>query len=298
VAAIASRQRGRAARWQLRTAGLSDSAIDRMAARGYLIREHRGVYVVGHTAPTPLGPETGALLACGHGAVLSHFTAARMWNLLRRVPPDAPVDVTVIGRHGPSPSGVRAHRASTLIPADVRIRDRLAVTAPARTALDLADVLDQRDLEWSVDEALQRGLVTKRDLAALTARAVGRRGGGRLARALARHSASGITRSEAEKRFRDLVRAAGLPQPRSNIRLHGYEVDFYWPAQRLVVEIDGYRFHSSRPKIEHDTSKAAALVAAGLQLMRFTALQLCDRPLVVTARVAQALARADAHRAA
>ena len=52
---------------------------------------------------------------------------------------------------------------------------------------------------------------------------------------------SGYTRSEAERRMRRLVAAAGLDQPLTNTRLLGHEVDFLWPDQRLVVEVDGYR---------------------------------------------------------
>ncbi len=90
------------------------------------------------------------------------------------------------------------------------------------------------------------------------------------------------------------MRDANLPEPLTNVRLHGYEVDFYWPGQRLVVEIDGYRYHSSRAAFERDSAKGAAMVAHGLQFMRFTWLQMEHTPLVVVARVAQALARGQA----
>ena len=63
---------------------------------------------------------------------------------------------------------------------------------------------------------------------------------------------SGYTRSEAERRMRRLVAAAGLDQPLANTRLLGHEVDFMWPDQRLVVEVDGYRFHGHRRGFERD----------------------------------------------
>ncbi len=72
-----------------------------------------------------------------------------------------------------------------------------------------------------------------------------------------------MTRSQAEELFLDLVRQARLPAPRVNSRVAGYEVDFFWPEQRLVVEIDGYRYHSTRRAFEHDRRKEADLQRPG-----------------------------------
>ena len=91
----------------------------------------------------------------------------------------------------------------------------------------------------------------------------------------------------------ELIRAAGLPPPEVNARVCGYEVDFLWRRQRLVVEIDGYAFHSSRSAFERDRAKGAALLAAGFQVMRVTWLQMEREPYVVVAHLAQALARSS-----
>ena len=86
-----------------------------------------------------------------------------------------------------------------------------------------------------------------------------------------------------------LFRSAHLPEPRVNARIHGYEVDFLWPG-RLVVEIDGFRFHSTRRAFDHDHRKDAVLRSMGLQVMRFTWDQITREPIMVVAVVAQALA--------
>ena len=264
---------------------MADRAIYRLAARGYLQREHRSVYRVGHRAPTPLGRETGALLACGNGAVLSHFTAARLWKIH---PHGESIHVTVARRNAPRYKGIHAHTTRALTAGEIRIVERLPTTSPLRTLRDLARIADERTLHRAVDEAIQLGLVTPKEAIAAT---------GRLAKAADRHTSPAVTRSELERRFRGLIDAAGLPQPRSNVRVHGYEVDFYWPQYDLVVETDGYRWHRTRPKFEHDSAKGAALVAAGLILMRFTWLQVDRQPFVVTAQLAQAMARAEARAA-
>jgi very-short-patch-repair endonuclease len=98
-----------------------------------------------------------------------------------------------------------------------------------------------------------------------------------------------LTRSEAEERLLTLIRASGLPQPEVNARVRGHEVDFVWRGQRLVVEVDGFRFHSSRAAFERDRIRDAELAAVGFRVVRITWRQLVDRPDAAMARVAAAL---------
>ena len=83
-----------------------------------------------------------------------------------------------------------------------------------------------------------------------------------------------FTRSEGERRLRALCKAAQLPRRRMNARVAGWEVDAYWPAHRLVVEVDGYRYHRTRRRFESDRRKDAALQAAGYRVVRITARRL------------------------
>src|SRR5205807_9900065 len=105
------------------------------------------------------------------------------------------------------------------------------------------------------DEALVERLVSQQTVAEAACRAHGRRGASRLAAALDRHTVTQDTRSRAEKRLRDLVRAAELPEPQMNVYVQGCLVDAYWPAQRLVVEFDSAKYHANLPVFEHDRAK-------------------------------------------
>jgi very-short-patch-repair endonuclease len=89
----------------------------------------------------------------------------------------------------------------------------------------------------------------------------------------------------------ELVRAAGLPLPRVNARVHGYEVDFLWPQAALIVEVDGYRFHSSRAAFERDRVRDVRLQAHGLEVQRVTWRRMVQEPLAVIAELAAAIAR-------
>lgn len=286
IAAIAAAQRGRVSRTQLRAAGISSSAVARLAQRGSLLAIHRSVFGVGHTAPVPLGPETAALLAVP-GAILSHRTAAALWGLMP--PTHGDVHVLLAGTSRRSPAGIRIHRTRRLDARDVRRRDRLILTSPARTLLDNAADLTERQLELALDQGLVSHVVRRSEVVELLGRSSGRPGHALLAGLLKRQGGPTLTRSEAEERFLALIRAAELPEPEINVRISGYEVDFLWRAQKLVVEIDGFRFHSTRRAFEQDRRKDAVLSAAGLATMRVTWRQLVDEAYAVVARLAQAL---------
>jgi very-short-patch-repair endonuclease len=281
----------------MRAAGIGDSAIDRRAAGGRLHRQHTGVYVVGHRAPIPLGPETAALLACREGTILSHHTAAAIWNL-RPAADDGIVDVMTLRRQTGHPAGVRVHCTRHLLPRDVRVYQRLPVTSPARTLLDIAELVTTRELERALDEALVLKIVRIAQIVDVLGRAAGRRGFPVLRELLGRRTTSTLTRSEAEERFLALIRAADLPEPEVNVRLNGFLVDFAWRDLRVVIEIDGYQFHTSRSAFDRDRRKDGVLKGAGWEVLRFSRDQVKFEPYAVLARVVQTLALAAGRQAA
>lgn len=314
IAAIAERQRGYVARRQLLAAGLDAGTITRRVRAGVLIAAHVGVYAVGHAAPVAGGRETAALLAMRHGAMLSHRTAARLWGFPSALHDDkgarddgrrgdsrtgdgrgdeGPIDVTVPGSPGGRPAGVRRHRSVILGGQDLAFRDGLPLTSPERTLLDLAVVLAPRELERDLEHALRQTRMTERSLTRLLARAGVHHGRRPLEQLLGDRAGSTFTRSEAEERFLGLVRAAGLPDPEANVRRHGYELDFLWPAAGLAVEIDGFAFHGGREAFEHDHRKDADLLGAGIVVTRATWRQLTDDGVATIVRIAQLLAARD-----
>jgi very-short-patch-repair endonuclease len=283
LALFAERQQGHVTRAQALAAGMGAGAFQGRIDRGYLYRVHRGVYRVGHTAPLEFDREMGAVLACGTRAVASHASAAYLWALGPR--PNGEVHVTGPDRR--SRSGVRLHR-SAVDPAEVVRRHFVPVTRAARTLVDFAANAPPLLLERAVEDALRRGLVNRRELEAELAR--GRPGSGPLGRLMAREHGPALTRSEAERRFVALVRGAALPPPDHNVLVEGIEVDILWREQRLVVEVDGFAYHSGREAFERDRVRDARLVALGIRVMRVTWRQIVYEPSAVVAALAQALA--------
>lgn len=183
------------------------------------------------------------------------------------------------------PGSVLSHRSA----ARLRLREGLPVTAPARTLLDLGAVVDMRSLERAVNKALVTRIVDERALRRAVERLRGRPGAAALKGVLDRLDGPSLTRSEAEDRMRELLRRSGLPAPRANARVGGYEVDLLWRDERLVVEIDGYAFHSGRVAFERDRVRDADLQALGLRVLRVTWRQLVGEPEAVIARIARVL---------
>jgi very-short-patch-repair endonuclease len=285
ISRIADVQKGFAQREQLFRAGFGRGSIAYRLSTGRLRERYRGVYLVDRLSPDPLGEEWAAVLYFGGHAVLSHRSAAAIWGLLGPIPGE--VNITAVGVDRRSRKGLRVHRAKRLDRRDLRSRDGLPVTSPPRTIVDLAS---DPDLEEALAVALQRDLAGPREIQAAMARTPRCTGAARLRALLEHREASGLTRSWTERRMRALLRRAELPQPVANAPLLGYVADFLWPEYRLIVEVDGFNFHSSRSAFEHDRRRDQKLAAAGYTVIRVTRRQLMEEPYAVIARIAQAIA--------
>jgi very-short-patch-repair endonuclease len=292
VADVAARQHGVVTVEQLRSCGLGPGGIEHRLATRRLQRLYRGVYAFGHQELTPAGRLLAAVLACGPGAVLSHFSAAVLWELLR--PWEGPADVTVAGRTGRTRRpGIRIHCVRRLDPQDVTVKDGIPITTPAKMLVDLNAVVRDRLVERAFEEAQIQRLVTLDAVVDALERSNGHK-----TRALRRLIATErrtatVTRSELEERFLALVRRGGLPEPEVNARLAGYEVDFLWRAQRRVIEVDGHAYHSTRQATTRDRRKDDDLEAAGFRVTRFTADQILRDPDDTLARAARAIGAAQ-----
>jgi very-short-patch-repair endonuclease len=265
IARLAQRQHGIVTARQLRTLGVSPRGRDYRVAVGRLHRIHRGVYAVGHRTLSEHALFIAAVAAIGADAALSHVSAAALWRLMDH---NGDVDVTTMRSVKRRP-GIQVHTTRSLPPSDVTHHCGIPVTTPARTVLDLADVLEQRRLGRIVHEAEVQRLVTN---AELRARLDGRPGAAEL-RAIVDEGPV-RTRSELEDATYDLLRRHGFPRLDANTTLPGLppwlEVDFHFPGTSLVIEADGDRFHASRWRRRMDARKQAVLEAAGFRVIRLT----------------------------
>ena len=233
---------------QLRAIGCTDSAVWKAVTAGRLHRVHRGVYAVGRADLTPKGHWMAAVLACGDGAVLSHAKAAALHAIRRSAA--SSIDIAVPGPSPISRPRIRVHRHPHLAEADVTLIDGIPVTSVSRTLLDLATLLREPQLERACDQAVINRVFDMREMANLLRRSRGRRGVARLRNALARGDlGENVPASGLEVRYRDLCARAGLPKPDINRYIllgnEYHRVDFLWRKERVVIETDGNRYHST-----------------------------------------------------
>jgi len=275
---------------ELRSAGLSHAAILHRVETRRLQRVHRGVYLLGAAPPTPTARLLAAVMACRPGAIISHMSAADLWGMLDVHRAD--VEVTVVARNPRARSGIVIHRVATLSSADVRTRRGIPLTSPARTICDLAATEPTNVVERALNEAHVLGLADDHEIKQAMERASSSHGIRRLRRLLDQNPT--VTRNDAERLMLQLIRGTSLPRPLTNMPLLGYNVDFLWPEQRLVVEFDGFAAHGHPQAFERDRRRDRQLIAAGYRVIHVTWRQLKDEPLGVIADIAQALAPAAA----
>jgi predicted transcriptional regulator of viral defense system len=294
---LAARQEGVFSLAQLKRLGLSASAIHKRAQGGRLYRVYQAVYSL---APPELLSRNGrfmaAVLACGPGAVLSHRSAAELHELLASA--RSGIDVTVPNRSGRAHQGINLHRSTTLMPTDTTVIDNIPCTTVSRTALDLAAVSPQR----RVERALTQGeILGKLDASALKDQ-LDRNAKTPAAanlRAALRALTGGTTPtwSRFEERFLALCRRTGVPQPEVNAWIvlddgePAIRADFAWRAERVVIETDGRRYHSSRRAFETDRRRDQRLTVAGWRVIRLTWRQLEEEPRRIEALLAGLLRR-------
>ena len=284
---MAKRQHGVVSIRQLQgPLGYSQSAIARAVSAGRLHRLNHGVYAVGHTDLSLHARCLAAVLASGPGALLSHYSASWLWGLSPTQP--SPIHVT-----SPSPRSrrppIRLHRASKLTEADRSLHDGIPVTSVARTLLDQAGLVRQRNLPRLLKRAEERRIFELAAVHDVLARNKGHRGTKRLRAAIRNYEPPPFTRSEFETAFFEAVLGAGLPRPRVNFSLAGIEVDLYWPEQRLVVELDVFETHGTRESFEEDRLRQEELLLEGIATTRVTGPRFAREPDVVLDRLTRLL---------
>jgi Transcriptional regulator, AbiEi antitoxin len=284
---VLARQHGVITRVQARACGLTDEMVRARLNRGRWQRVFRGVYA---TFSGPLPREAllwAAVLRAGHGAVLSHHTAAELDGIVDQ--PCDPVHVSVDrGRNLLPVPGVRVHYSARVD--DARHPARL----PPRTTIE-ETVIDLAVSARTLDEAMawparacQRRLTTPDRLLGALGKRRRVRWRAELAAALADVEAGASTLLEV--RFvRDVERAHGLPQTAKQVRLvRGGRVkyeDARSEAYGVVIELDGRVAHPFAER-HRDMRRDNATVRAGRLPLRYGWGDVTERPCLVAAELA------------
>lgn len=273
----------------LTTAQLHEAGIDRNLIEsrrgGLLTPVARGVYAVGPV--TPLVRLRAALAAVPDSAA-SHRTAGSILGL--PVGPSPVVEVVTRRRSAVAIKAVRFRTTTWLPPDDITTVDGYRVTTVARTICDLAAALPPGRTRHAIESAITARLATAEELQAC-ARTWCRRGraGSGVIRVLDHEllDTEPMAESVLERKAIRLLREAGLDGWQVQYRPPWYDglrgiVDLAWPALRVVLELDGRRWHSTLQAQVEDRRRDRAAAAHGWITLRFGWQEIIHRPATVT----------------
>jgi very-short-patch-repair endonuclease len=264
IAEFARLQHGVVTRRQLIGAGLTPSDIARRRANGRLIQAFPGVYRVGHTAWSLEAEYFAAVAACGDQALLRARSAAHLLGLSRKRP-RWPQVVTPNERRIP---GIDARRQRQIHPEDRYVWRAIPVTSVAATFVDLASSLSLDDLACAFHEAEVRYKLKPQSVAEVLERRPGVAGRANVRKVI--EGDADVVLSKLERGFLQLLRRERLQLPKTNKRFSRGYVDCHWREQRLVVELDSYRFHHSRHAWKQDHRREQKAHQAGYAFRRYT----------------------------
>jgi hypothetical protein len=299
---LAAPRAGIVSRTTLLANGWSPSGITRAVNRGELIVVTRGVYRTAGSPWTRRAAQHTVIALLGEDAALSRWTAAELLGIHDPVP--GPMHAVIPHLRRP-PTGaeslVRVTRTSGDLEAARRTVHGLPITDAAHTVLDLAAHMTEARLAELAAAALRTRATSIPELREHLERQQHAPGRARLVSVLGllADDAAG-TRSDVEVAACHALVGAGLPRPVLAHRVRDArgrfvaEVDLAYPDQRIAIEIDGYRWHSSPARKRSDEERQNRLVVLGWTVLRFSATDVRVRPGHVVATVAAALRRSGA----
>jgi len=229
-----------------------------------------------------------AAILASYPSVASHWSAAWLWGLLR----SRPETVHVTCRQTRRAKRTFVTHTADLAPADRARREGIPVTSLSRTILDTAVRSRPRTVARHLRVADDLKVFDLREMEDLLGRTKGHRGQAKVRAALALYEERPVfTRSDLERRFLEMVREAGLPEPAMNNFIEGFEIDAYWADHRFGVELDVYETHGSPLSFEEDRVRDDELLLAGIETTRVTGPRLDREPGKVVDSLRRHLAR-------
>jgi hypothetical protein len=268
-------QSGNVARRQLLALGVSRGAIQHELRVGTLITRYHGVYCQAPARQDPQALAAAAVLAGGPHAVASHSTAAWLWGFLAHWTRPPEITLTKGDRR---PRHVLTHRCPSLRPRDVTHQRGVPTTSPARTVLDLAPRLGEKQLTRLINDQLRDGYLGAAALTDVLQHNPRHPGTKLLAPFVEDEHAGNPTNSGFEDDFRAFTEKYGLPSPQINVYVNGRQADAYFPEHNLIVECDGWEFHKDRAAFEDDRERDAENLRHGTPTVRVTKRRLIDTP--------------------
>jgi very-short-patch-repair endonuclease len=272
LAEVTQRQFGAFTREQAIQIGFSAAAIKKRVTRGVWSLVDHNVY---RSSATPETWRQRLLAACLAGpAVASHRAAGILWSFPGM--PTEILEVTAVRHRRRRPSDVIWHESYHLAERDITEIERIPVTRPVRTFLDLGVVLSPDELETVLNEGIRRKMLSVPALARRQEQLGPMRRGTAIVQAVLDKQEPGqrVPESVLETRFLQLVRSAGLPEPVPQHQVRAGDdvvarLDFAYVDYKVAIELDGAAYHNGDRAKERDRRRDNRLGALGWRVLHF-----------------------------
>jgi len=274
---LAQSQDGVVSRAQLIGCGVPRRTVDRLPDSNWT-QLHPAVFVAAGVPETWERRLWAARLAVGDPTAVSHEAAGRILGFRTFDRSDVVALSAPRGDHHRI-EGAVVHQIGDLFAFPdqiVAMSSGLPVTSPARTFVDLSAVLRPGRLAYTLEDAITAKKVSVEAVSETLFRVArkGKPGVRKLLRALSAYTpGEPIPGSHLERRLLALLRAAGEPLPALQVPLPGRGgaaglVDFCYLASKVILEVDGRRWHARVSQLKKDHDRDAQAAAAGYVTLR------------------------------
>lgn len=291
---LAVTQEGVVSRTQLLDRGVSDDVVRYWLRSGYVFKFLPGVYSLGRPGDTDESHWMAGVLYAGEGSLLAGETAARAWGMSQTsrgidVMRPAGIRRTVRGCP-PHQHSLFSFRRGAIESSDFSWKGAIPLMDPARLLIDLSARVDDRRLRRYFIEAGRNDLLTADCLKRMQRRSLKFRNGKSLSRLISLWDPrTGRIRSILEGEFKLLCAEGKVRSPLMNHMVGRYEVDAVWLEDRVIVELDGRKFHGDSVALITDSEKTRYLRNLGYTVLRFTWNDVIMRPSWVLEQIELAL---------
>ncbi|CAN5649816.1 type IV toxin-antitoxin system AbiEi family antitoxin domain-containing protein [soil metagenome] len=291
---FAAEQHGVFSRDEARALGCSDGILHRLADKNEIERVLPRVYRFSSAPPTWSQRAKAGTLYAGENSWLSHRSSAYHLDMIDRCPGVIEITTTAVFR---SRLGLRIRRVGDMPRSDTRTIKSIPVTNPHRTIVDFSTVLEHEALERVLDDCLFRRIVELGRIQARLDKLGGRgrpstRGLRELLEVRGNQLAMPLT--VLENKFLEVLRKGGIDEPENQVSVESdahktWRLDFAYPHHKVLIEVDGRRFHAARRRQKNDMRRDNVMNVRGWTVLRFTWEDVVTEPEYVLGLVRLAL---------